>query len=235
MKNKIRLINKVLLFVFFSLSTFILSGQIDGIKILRKNIISINLISLPPLITNQNQKWIGIEYSRVVNQRVSFSVTTDIGVFENYTYTKYYDFFDEDQGFSYISENVRIPGYHIIPSMEYVVFQLKKKADLGIYVAAKFDYYHYFLNKDIYYSSTDKSQTIYNTTYRFNIGAGVGMHYIAFKRLVLDLNISLFTKIYSKSSSDKSPELYPENSFWRSSNNSNWATINLMLGYAFGN
>ncbi len=234
MIKKINIKNRFLLTAILSISFFILIGQTHNTKILRNNLIKINLISLPPLINNLNQKWIGLEYQRLITRKVSFSITTEFGIFEDYTYIKYHDFFDENEGFSYTRENVQIPGYHIIPSFRYLLIRPLKKADFGIYATANLDYYQYFLKKDIYYSSTDNTISNQNSTYRFNIGVGIGAQYIAFNRFSLDLNIALFTKLISKSTNDEFPELYPKNSFWRSDNNSSWATINLMLGYAFG-
>jgi len=227
--RKITLLTVILIIPFFNLI-----GQTDTIKISRKNIIKINLISLPPLFNNLSQKWIGLEYQRIINEKLSLSLLTDFGIFQDYRFTKYHDFFDENGGFSYTQEDVFIPGYHIIPSINYYFIRSKTKAAQGIYVAGKFDYYHYFMKTDIYHSSTNQTESYKNSTYRFNIGCGLGAQYVVYERFTLDLNVSLFTKLFSKSTSEEVPELYPENSFWRSSDNSSWATVNLMLGYAFG-
>ncbi len=224
----------ILLTAILSASYFNLFGQSDSINTLRNNVIKINLISLPPLVNDLNQKWIGIEYQRILSEKVSFSITTDFGVFEDYTYTKYHDFFDEYEGFSYTREDVRIPGFHIIPSFRYILTKPIKNADFGVYASGNLDYYYYTMKKDIYYSATNQTIPYQNSTYRFNIGVGIGAQYIAFNRISLDLNISLFTKLLSKSTNEELPELYPENSFWRNKNNSTWATINFMLGYTFG-
>lgn len=226
---------KAFLLILILLTSFLSSiGQTDTTISLRNNIIKINLISLPPLFNNLNQKWIGLEYQRILNPKLSVSVLTDFGIFEDYSFTKYHDYFDENGGFSYTRQDVSIPGYHIIPSVNYYFFRFKGKAAQGVYVAGKIDYYHYFMRKEIYHSSTNKSESYNNSTLRFNAGCAIGAQYIAYKRFTFDLNISFFTKIFSKSTSDGLPELYPENSFWRSKDNSSWTTINLMFGYAFG-
>jgi len=218
------------------MSSFLMTnGQNDSLNSFKKNIIQINLVSLPPLFNNLNQKWIGIEYQRRITRNFSITLMTDFGNFQDYSYTKYHDYFDENQGFSYTREDVLINGYHIIPSIRYVVLQVFKKADVKLYTNINFDYYHYFMKKEVYYSLTDRLDRIRNSTYRFNIGGGIGAQYIAFSRISVDLNISILTKIYSSTSNNTLSELYPENSFWKSSNKATWATINLMLGYAFGN
>ncbi len=221
----------VLLLLGLSVSGF---SQSSHAEVQNNNILKINLISLPPLFNNLNQQWLGIEYQRILSKKISISLMSDFGKFEKYTFTKYYNFFDEDEGFYHISEDVIIPGYHIIPSINYYFLSLADKPGQGLFVSGKLDYYHYFMKKEIYNSLTNKTNSSQNSTYRFNIGLGLGAQYIAFNRFSLDLNISVFTKIFSQSSEEHMPELYPENSFWKSENNSSWATINLMLGYKFG-
>ena len=224
-----------LVIMFITLGPFFnLYGQDDSIHSAKNNIIKINLISLPSLFNNLNQQWIGLEYQRILNRRISVSLLTDFGKFEDYTFIKYHDFFDEGQGFSYTQEDVIIQGYHLIPTINYYFISKPEKKGHGVYVSGKIDYYHYFMRKDIYQSATGQTEKYKNSTLRVNVGIGLGAQYIAYERFSLDLNISVFTKIFSHSTTEGLPELYPENSFWRNSNNTSWATINLMLGYSFG-
>jgi len=209
-------------------------GQADSSKWDHSNIIKINLISLPPLFNKLNQKWLGLEYQRLLNKKLSLALSSDFGVFEDYTYIKYYDFFDEDHGFSYTQEDIFISGFHIIPSINYYPLNFGGKAGQGLFIAGKIDYYHYKMNKQYYNSLTNQTDHSHNTTDRLNIGVAAGAQYIIIRRISIDLNISFFTKIISYSDSETLTELYPENSFWRSNDNSSWATINLMLGYSFG-
>jgi hypothetical protein len=213
---------------------FNLFGQTDSIKPIRNNVIKLNLITLPPLFNNLNQKWLGIEYQRILNDKFSLSITTDIGKFEDYSFTKYHDFFDEYGGFSYTKERVKIKGFHLIPSFNWNLTNSENSLIKGIYTSVKFDYYQYFSSKEIYESSIEQSEIFNNSTLRFNIGCGIGAQYLFFNRMFVDLNISIFTKIASSSSSSELPEINPKNSFWISNNNSTWTTINLMLGYTFG-
>jgi len=220
-----------LLLLGLSVSGF---SQHGNVEVQRNNILKLNLISLPPLFNNLNQQWLGIEYQRIISKKISVALMSNFGLFEKYTFTKYYNFFDEKEGFYHISEDVRIPGYHIIPTVNYYFLSHVDKPGQGIFISGKIDYYHYFIKKEIFNSLTNKTDKLQNSTYRFSIGLGIGVQYIAFNRFSLDLNISVFTKIISQSSEENMPELYPENSFWRSANNSTWSTINLMLGYKFG-
>jgi len=234
MARRLGICKKLLLTIILLLPFLTSRAQSDPGKLIRKNLIKINLISLPPLFNNLNQKWIGLEYQRLVSEKTSLSLTFDVGRFEDYTFIKYHDYFDEHGGFSYTREEVTIPGIHIIPAVNYFLVHSSSKVGQGIYVGGRLNYYQYFMKKQVYESSTDQTTTAHNSTLRFDVGCGVGAQYLAFNRFTLDLNISLFTKIYSNSSNQQYQELYPENSFWRSNDSSTWATINLMFGYAFG-
>ncbi|MDT8309527.1 MAG: hypothetical protein RQ866_08335, partial [Bacteroidales bacterium] len=83
-------------FVFFTSDGAVHDN--DSLNSFKKNIIQINLVSLPPLFTNLNQKWIGIEYQRSINRNFSITLMTDLGKFQDYSFTKYHDYFDENQG-----------------------------------------------------------------------------------------------------------------------------------------
>lgn len=234
MARRLGICKKLLLTIILLLPFLTSRAQSDPGKLIRKNLIKINLISLPPLFNNLNQKWIGLEYQRLISEKTSLSLTFDVGRFEDYTFTKYHDYFDEHGGFSYTREEVTIPGFHIIPAVNYFLVHSSSKVGQGIYVGGRLDYYQYFMKKQVYESSIDQTTTTHNSTLRFDVGCGVGAQYLAFNRFTVDLNISLFTKIYSSSSNQQYQELSPENSFWSSNDSSTWATINLMLGYAFG-
>lgn len=221
----------VIVFLFSLLSSM---AQSDNPQIHRNNFIKINLISLPPLINNLNQQWIGLQYQRLVSDKLSISMTVDLGQFEDYSYTKYHDYFDEYGGFSFTREDVVIPGFHLIPAVDYYVFISEKISGQGLYIGGRVDYYQYNMKKTVFESSTNQTSYVRNSTSRFDVGLGVGGQYVMFSRLSVDLNISIFTKILANSSNQQYTELYPENAFWKSNDNSTWSTINFMIGYAFG-
>ena len=106
------------------------TGMIFGQQVpesFRNNILKINVLPVAPLINGHNQKWIGLEYERFLQQKLSLSATLNVGLFEDYTYKKYHDFFEEDQGFSYTQTDVSTRGYHFIPTIRYYFLFTKSK------------------------------------------------------------------------------------------------------------
>jgi len=61
----------------------------------RNNIIKINIIPIAEAISGHNQKWTGIEYERFINPGLSIGAIVNFGLFEDYSFTKYHDYFDE--------------------------------------------------------------------------------------------------------------------------------------------
>lgn len=231
--KQIKLISLLLCFTMLILNSGAQSQETVQ-NVFRPNILKINLVPLPPLINNLNQKWIGIEYQRISNQKISYSALLDVGRFQDYNFTKYYDYFDEHQGFRFTREKVLITGFHLIPSLKYYVRSNRERKGQGIYVSVNIDYYHYFRKTAFFDSATNQTDEAQDQSARFNIGSTLGAQYLAFNRLAVEVNISIFTKLFTTSSAPTNPEIYPLNAFWRTANNASWATINIMIGYAFG-
>lgn len=196
-----------------------------------KNMIKINLIPIASSINGHNQKRIGIEYERFLNQKLSLYCPLDFGLYNDYTFIKYYDFFDEEEGFAYRQQEVSTLGYHIMPSIKYYFYNSRKKYGQGFYIAGNIDFNQYFTDDDVFYSlSGTYNHEDYSTT-RLAIGCTLGGQFIAFSRLVIDLNISIFTTLIS---SNQGMETKPLHASWVFNNNNSWSTVNFSLGYAFG-
>jgi hypothetical protein len=206
----------------------------DSTKSFRNNMVKLNLIAVSPLLSGHNEKWIGIEYERFINQKMSFTLTSDVGLFEDYTFTKYHDFFDEYGGFAYTQQTVKTIGYHFLPSFRYYFLTTKKKKGQGLYAAGLLDFNQYFMKSELYHSAENTSGYTSASTTRFGVGASLGGQYIAWSRLVVDLNVSIFAKVFSMTAGQDVAETEPLNAQWVSDENNGWVTVNFMIGYAFG-
>jgi hypothetical protein len=200
----------------------------------RNNIIKINIIPIAESISGDNQKWMGIEYERFIKPGLSVSVLVNFGLFEDYTFTKYYDYFDEHDGFSYIRKDVKTKGYHFIPSAKYYFLKTKKKKGQGIYVGGCIDFNQYFKYSETYSSLSNSFSYENSSTTRVGIGAAAGGQFVAFTRLTIDLNISIFTKLFSIGKGQNNSTIPPLHATWVFNNSNSWSTVSLMIGYAFG-
>ena len=245
MKNLARKINGMVikdlgkynyLFIILLLSCLLAEAQNAGSpeSNFRNNIIKLNLLPIIPAINGNNQKWIGIEYERFLNQRMSVSAMVDVGLFEDYTFIKYHDFFDENGGFSYTQQKAKTWGYHFIPSFKYYFLITKKKKGQGFYVAGNLDFNQYFKKTEDYQSQYSSYNYTYSSTTRMGAGATLGGQYVVFSRLVVDLNISIFTTLFSINQGEDATTIKPLHAIWTFNNDQSWGTVNLMIGYAFG-
>lgn len=222
------------LVAFLLISAFANAQITESISGFRNNLVKLNLLAVTPLFSGHNEKWIGIEYERFINQKMSFTLMSDVGLFEDYTFTKYHDFFDEYGGFAYTQQTTKTIGYHFLPSFRYYFLITKKKKGQGLYAAGQFDFNQYFMNSEFYHSTENTSNYNSSSTTRFGIGASLGGQYVAWSRLVIDLNVSIYAKVFSITNGEDTTETEPLNAQWVSDENNGWVTVNFMLGYAFG-
>lgn len=204
------------------------------VKGFRNNAIKVNLLPIGPLIAGNNEKWLGFEYERFIRERVSLTAMVDFGLFEDYTFIKYHDYFDDYQGFSYTQINTTTRGYHIIPTIRYYFLYTKRKKGQGFYLSGSLDWSQYFQNQESYLSLSGFSQTKYNSTSRLSVGGILGCQYVAFTRLIIDINISLYAPIITVNNDSYQNEIPPLHANWVLGENVGYSTINVMLGYAFG-
>lgn len=224
----------IILFSLFSI--FLLSSQIvkSQEKIFRKNTVKLNLLPVTGLFNGHNQKWVGIEYERFISKRISFAVLLNAGLFEDYTFIKYHDYFDEQNGFSYTKTDITTRGYHAIPSMKYSFLVMKKSPQNGFYILGNMDFNQYFGKSHYYYSLTGESGNSEKSTTRLSIGTSLGGRYIFFSRLVVEANIAVYARLFAFVEDKNQEEIEPLHATWKFKENKGWATINVMIGYAFG-
>ena len=224
------------LFLLLQLLSVQLVAQNTAIpeKNFRNNIIKINIIPIAEAIGGHNQKWVGIEYERFIKPALSVGAIVNSGLFEDYTFIKYHDYFDEHDGFSHTRKDVKTKGYHFIPTVKYYFLKSKKKKGQGIYAAGSLDFNQYFKNSETYTSLTNSYAYENSSTTRMGIGAVAGGQFVAFTRLTIDLNISIFTKLFSIDKGQNNTSIPPLHATWVFNNNNSWSAISLMIGYAFG-
>jgi len=223
------------------LFALMLTGSICTVKaqdsipeVFRKNIVKINFIPIIPALSGQSQQWVGLEYQNYINSKFSVSLLLNTGIFEDYSYIKYYDFFNQQQGFSYTQMDVITRGYHIIPSAKYYYFLMNQRPGQGLYVGGKVDFNQYFKKSEYFNSGTQEAGNVNYSIFRIGIGSGIGIQYIAFSRLSIDVDLSFFFRILDQSTGSDQLKTPPINAFWKTDDDAFWATVQLMIGYAFG-
>lgn len=227
-------LSAILFCLFFIGGNLQLSGQDSIPDIFRKNIIKINFIPVIPALSGQSQQWVGIEYQRYINTRISVSLLINTGIFEDYNYKKYYDFFNQHQGFSYTQRDVKTTGYDLIPAVNYYFLRSSLKPGQGLFAGGKIDINQYFKKSSTYDSQTGSTNNFQFTQTRIGIGLSAGGQYIAWSRLSLGMDLSLFFRVLENKSMPDQLSIPPINAFWKTDEDTMWATVQIMIGYAFG-
>lgn len=210
------------------------SAQTTPMPVFRKNLVKINLIPVIPALSGQSQQWAGIEYQRYIMPKLSVSALLNIGLFEDYSFRKYHDFFNQSQGFSYSERTVITRGYHFIPSAQYYFILIRKRPGQGFYAGGNIDFNQYFKNLETYSSLERKSEHSKYRITRLGIGPSAGFQYTFFDRLSFDIELSYYLRIYEHYSIDEELKTPPINAFWKTDEDSMWMTVQFMVGYAFG-
>lgn len=199
-----------------------------------KNAIKLDLFPLYyDFFDYRDQIRAGIEYERKINYRSFAALYMDIGVFDDYTFIKYYDFFNQNQGMYSVEQKAIIKGIHIQPSYNYIFFRSKKKPNHGVFAGSIIDFHCYKKNLETYNSQTsEKSNYRYNQL-KMGLGLHMGAKYAFNRHFFAEVKTSLYVKIYYHISVQFVNPVMPLNAQWTDSKYNFWWVSNLKIGYAF--
>lgn len=198
------------------------------------HLIKLNLLPIFPAINGHNQKWAGLEYNWLHSKTLSLDIMLNAGLFEDYTFIKYHNYFEEDGGFCNTRQEVRTWGYHIIPSIRYHFLNIGKIKGRGFYLGGNIDFNQYIKTIRTIESLTGEESSYNCSSIRFSMGATLGGQYILWSRIVVDVNISLYAKLFAINSDGNNNEIDPLHATWLFYNGDAWSTLNVMIGYSFG-
>lgn len=199
-----------------------------------KNYIAIDVLPLYyDFFDYRKQIRIGVDYARQFKTHWFASVAIDCGLFDDYTFTKYHDFFNQNTGYYYEKQEVRITGFHILPSGNYFFWQSKSKPGQGMYCGALLDLNFYRKNLDTYNSQTLESSSDIIRQFKTGVGVSLGGKCYMGHHFFAEIKTSIFGKIIFTTSNKNSNAIKSINSHWTSGDNNFWWVSNLKLGYAF--
>ncbi|MBK6821105.1 MAG: hypothetical protein IPG85_16515 [Bacteroidetes bacterium] len=68
------------------------------------------------IFDNRKQLRVGLQYEKKITQQSILNWNIDIGMYDHYSFIKYYDFFNQQQGLYSIEQKVLITGFHLTPA-----------------------------------------------------------------------------------------------------------------------
>lgn len=199
-----------------------------------KNFIAIDVIPLYyDFFDYRKQIRVGFEYERKLNSKWLMSCALDGGLFEEYSFVKYYDFFNQNQGFYSVKQDILIKGFHILPSCNYSLFQSKSKSGQGVFCGGILDINYYRKKLNSFNSQTSEKRTEAYSQIRMGAGVCLSAKYDLGFHIFAEIKTSLFCKFLCSISENNAYPVKPLNSQWTSTNNNFWWISNIKFGYAF--
>ncbi len=181
----------------------------------------------------RDQIRIGIDYTRQFKPHWVLSTALDIGLFDKYTYIKYYDFFSQGSGFYSVTQNAAVSGFHLQPSCNYYFCQSKKKLGQGFYGGGVLDLNYYRKKLESLNSQTLESSSEIKNQFRTAVGIDVGIRYYMGHHFFAELKSTFFCKLFLLASDNNINSVALLNAQWSSVNKNFWLLTNLQFGYAF--
>ena len=200
---------------------------------IHKNAIKLDLIPFYHVFFNNRvQIRAGIEFEHFVFKKSSLAFYLDMGLYDKYTFIKYYNFFNQ-QGMYSIQQKVSIRGAHLLSSYNYYFFSFKKKPNTQFFFGSVVDFGFYKKNIDYYDSSVlEHYQTKYNQA-KLGIALSIGLKKGFSKHITTEIKTSLFTKVVNMISQNGVNQIKSLDAEWTSPNYNFWWITNLKIGYAF--
>jgi hypothetical protein len=201
--------------------------------LLYKNAIKFDFVPVLYDVAYYHQLRVGLEYERNINPNTFVSCNVDAGIYNEYSFTKYYDFFNQNQGLYYVQQNVLVKGFHILPAYNYYMLQSKRKLNQGVYAGVILDFHYYNKALDTFNSHTsEKANEKYFQT-KLGMGFCIGAKYDFTKHFFAELKTTFLVKLFKYTSAENKNEISPLNAQWVDSKTKVWWVSNVMIGYAF--
>lgn len=225
---------KIFIFLLFGLCFYCNSlAQEKKDSLLYKNVFKLDFIPVTYDVAYYHQLRIGIEYERYINNKSFAACNLDLGIYDEYTFTKYYDFFNQSQGLYYVQQDVFVKGFHIISTYNYYLLKSKTKLNQGAYIGVIIDFHYYQKSLDTFNSKIlDKTFDKYFQT-KLGMGVCIGAKYSLNKHFFTELKTAMFVKIIKNTSLINKNEIRPLNAQWVDAKINFWWVSNIMIGYAF--
>jgi hypothetical protein len=231
MKHYKQIIILVIVIVFINQSG--VYAQSDSLP-LHKNAVKIDLVPYYyDFFDIRKQVRGAVELERYLDRKSSVSLFCDIGLYDDYTYRKYYDFFNQNQGLHWTEQRVQIRGFHLQPSYNRYFLKSEKRLLRNIYAGAGFDFQYYWKLLEIDNSLIEKSMKY--DYYQLRLGAGlhIGLKYFFGKHFFTEVKTKLYTCVFTHVSQNGMNPIRPLNTQWTDSGYKFWWVSNLIIGYAF--
>jgi len=185
------------------------------------------------IFDNREQARIGLDFEMNYREALFISFYWDMGLYDHYSFIKYYDFFNQGPGFYSVEQKIKITGFHFMPAYNYYFWHSKVKSHQGMYAGGILDINYYRRLYDVYNSNLDETNSGKNHQFRMGAGLSLGGKYCFGSQFFVEIKTSFLAKIFKVASDKDIQVVKPINAQWVDIKNNFWWVSNLNLGYAF--
>mgnify|MGYP000607404161 CR=1 FL=1 len=174
---------------------------------------------------------LGAGYSRNNHAAWFIAHYTDFGIYDKYTFTKYYNLFNENNGLYYVENKVFIAGIHYVPSFNFYLIRTKPGSINSIFSGIAMDFSLYHKQHTHFNSSTGLETESHYRQFRVGAGVQMGSRYRLSKRFFTEMRMSFFTNVMNYRNDDESTPIRSLHALWTRNDYKLWLTANICVGY----
>jgi len=232
MKKLVYMLITALIAGGFAFSTSVVHAQKDTVTF--RNALKIDLVPVYyDFFDTRKQIRLGIEYERQLNEKSFAAIGADFGMFDHYTYIKYYDFYNQGPGLYSVETIVKNLGFHLLPSYNYFLWKSRNNNNTGLFAGCIIDFHLYqkILNSTNELNATGYTEKYFQT--RMGAGLSLGGRFGMGRHFFADFRSSLLGKLFRTTSINNVPQIKPLNAHWTNRKYTLWWVTSLNISYAF--
>lgn len=196
--------------------------------------IKADLLPYHALFLGRKQVRAAIEYQYLGAGRSSFSMHIDAGMYDDYTFFKYYDFFNQDQGLHYHRQDIRIYGFHLMPAWNFLPGKPAASRRVRFFMGMAADISCYEKKLRFYNSLTEDRYRSTDRQVRFGAGPHLGITCRLRKKVHVELKATCAGKLLTLRSDASMKSILPFKAVWFDNGQHIWLIPQLSLCYDLG-
>lgn len=223
--------NVALMFLALCISTFA-ANAIARDSMIYRHKIKLDIVPLYSVFFDVRQQLrLGAEYEHSLGTRTFATLQLDAGLYDNYTYKKYHDFFSQTGGINNTVQKVQTFGFHLLPTYNYILSNTSKHTRKQFYTGITADFNRFFQKSTILDAGTSNTQLRAQT--KFGAGVSLGMRYRVKKQWYVDFKGIFIRRLFCINSQKDMKDIKPYKAVWFNQAMTSWFIPDINICYAF--
>lgn len=201
---------------------------------IRRHSVKLDLVPLYSVCFDvRKQVRLGVEYQLISGKKQFNGIHLDAGLYDDYSFYKYYDFLNQSGGLYYVRQDVKTYGFHVLPEWHYRFSRLESKRRMQFLGGITADVNLFEKKIKTYNSRTLERYSERSRQARL----GLGVHLAATCRLTPFLHVEmkavLITRLIMLNSGSEMKMIKPYKAVWFDEGQNFWFIPQLNISYDF--